>query len=184
MWIGIYVIIMDWIGLDLGNWTQVQLWRCVLFVQDATAQHPSGGQDTGRRVSSTRRRSPSPHPGNYACQSELLSLFHSGFLFQATGLYASQHICQARINWEGCVRKGIRRKKMVGWQRWGHQLVWMWWQSIRIVGASACVIFILHQKMQKMAKCTFWYQLTRVVPDKVQRAVKWLSVFLFHCGVA
>ena len=35
---------------------------------------------------------------------------------QATG-YASQHnwcLSQARINWEGCVRKGIRRK-MVGW---------------------------------------------------------------------
>jgi len=48
------------------------------------------------------------------------------------------------------------------------------WQSIRIVGASACVIFILHQKIQKMAKCTFWYQLTQVDPDKTQRAVKWL----------
>ena len=43
---------------------------------------------------------------------------------------------------------------------------------IRVVGASACVIFILHQKIQKMAKCTFWYRLTRVVQDKVQRAVK------------
>jgi len=52
----------------------------------------------------------------------------------------------------------------------------MGWQSIRIVGASACVIFILHQKIQKMAKCAFWYQLTQVVPDKVQRAVKWLCV--------
>jgi len=31
------------------------------------------------------------------------------------------------------------------------------WQSIRIVGASACVIFILHQKIQKIAKCTFWW---------------------------
>jgi len=39
---------------------------------------------------------------------------------------------------------------------------------------SACVIFILHQKIQKMAKCTFWYWLIRVVPEKVQRAVKWL----------
>jgi len=29
------------------------------------------------------------------------------------------------------------------------------WQSIRIVGASACVIFILHHKIQKMAKSTF-----------------------------
>jgi len=29
-------------------------------------------------------------------------------------------------------------KKWWGWQRWGHQLVWMGWQSIRIVGASFC----------------------------------------------
>jgi len=44
----------------------------------------------------------------------------------------------------------------------------MGWQSIWIVGVSAGVIFILHQKIQKMAKCTF----TRVVPDKVQRDEK------------
>jgi len=69
--------------------------------------------------------------------------------------------------------------KMVGWQKWGHQLVWMGWQSIWVVGASACVIFIGHQKIQKMAKCTFWYQLTRVVPDEVQRAVKGLSVIWY-----
>ena len=30
-----------------------------------------------------------------------------------------------------------------------YQLVWMGWQSIRIVGVSVCVIFIFHQKMQK-----------------------------------
>jgi len=30
----------------------------------------------------------------------------------------------------------------------------MGWQSIHIVGASARVIFILHHKIQKMAKCT------------------------------
>jgi len=53
------------------------------------------------------------------------------------------------------------------------------WQSIQIVVASACVIFILLQKIQKMAKCTFWYRLTRVVPDKVQRAVKWLCVVCY-----
>ena len=100
---------------------------------------------------------------------------------QATG-YASQHIwclSQARINWEGCVRKGIWHKNggmaEMG-ERWERQLVWMGWQSIQIVGVSACVIFILHQKIQKMAKCTFWYQLTRVIPDKVQRDVKWLCV--------
>ena len=50
----------------------------------------------------------------------------------------------------------------------------MGWQSIQIVGASACVIFILHLKIQKMAKCTFWYWLIQVVPDNVQRAIKWL----------
>ena len=33
-------------------------------------------------------------------------------------------------------------------------------------------------EIQKMAKYTFWYQLTWVVPDKVQRAVKWLCVVL------
>jgi len=48
--------------------------------------------------------------------------------------------------------------------------------SIRTVGVSACVIFILHPKIQKMAKCTFCYQLTRVVPDKVMRDVKWSFV--------
>jgi len=50
------------------------------------------------------------------------------------------------------------------------------WQSIQIVGVYACVIFILLQKIQKMAKCTFWYRLTRVVLVKVHRAVKWLYV--------
>jgi len=64
--------------------------------------------------------------------------------------------CPNRINWEGCARKGIRRK-MVGMVEVGHQLVWIGWQSIQIVVASTCVIFILHQKIQKMVKCTFWY---------------------------
>jgi len=41
------------------------------------------------------------------------------------------------------------------------------WQSIQTVGVSACVISILDQKMHKMVKCTSWYQLTWVVPDKV-----------------
>jgi len=56
----------------------------------------------------------------------------------------------------------------------GHQLVWKGWQSIQTVGASDCAIFICHQKIQKMAKYTSWYWLTRVVPDKVQKAIKWL----------
>jgi len=54
---------------------------------------------------------------------------------------------------------------MVGMAEVGHQLVWMEWQSIQIVGVSACVIFILLQKIQTMAKCTFWYKFTQVVPD-------------------
>ena len=33
-------------------------------------------------------------------------------------------------------------------------------------------------KIQKMVKCTFWYRLTWVVPDKVQRAIKWLYVYV------
>jgi len=52
----------------------------------------------------------------------------------------------------------------------------MGWQSIQTVGASACVMIIFLQKIQKMVKCTFWYRLTWVVADKVQRAVKWLCV--------
>jgi len=53
----------------------------------------------------------------------------------------------------------------------------MGWQSIQILGASACIMFILLRKIQKMAKCTFWYRLTRdIVPDKVQKAVKLLCV--------
>jgi len=102
-------------------------------------------------------------------QCRLFQTFTLNVFVCSTG-YASQHIwclSQARINWEGCARKGI----------W-HQLVWMGWQSVRIVGASVCVIFILHQKIQKMAKCTFWFQLNRVVPDKVQRSVKRLCVFV------
>jgi len=97
---------------------------------------------------------------------------------QATG-YAIQHIwclSQARINWEGCARKGIWRKNGVD-GRDGAPISLVRWQSIRIVGVSACVIFILHKK-NKMMKCTFWYQLTRVDSDKVQRAVRWLCV----CG--
>jgi len=52
----------------------------------------------------------------------------------------------------------IKQWPLVTKHWWGYQV-------------SACVIFILHQKTQKMAKCTFWYQLTRVVLDKVWRAV-------------
>ena len=48
--------------------------------------------------------------------------------------YISQHIwclSQARINWEGCVRKGILRKNDGDGRGGGHQLVWIRWQSIQ-----------------------------------------------------
>ena len=83
--------------------------------------------------------------------------------------YASQHIwclSQVRINWEGCARKASC-VKMVGMAEMGAPISVDGWQSVRIVGVSACVIFILHQKIQKMTKCAFRYQLTQVVPDKV-----------------
>jgi len=60
-------------------------------------------------------------------------------------------LSQARINWEGCARKGIQHKNG-GDGRGGHQSVRMGWQSIQIVVASACVTFILLQKIQKMVK--------------------------------
>jgi len=65
---------------------------------------------------------------------------------------------------------------MVEMAEMGVPLVGMGWQSIHILGASTCVIFILLQKIQKMAKCTLWYRLTWVVLDKVHGAVKWLCV--------
>jgi len=68
---------------------------------------------------------------------------------------------------------------MVGMAEMGAPISLDGWQSIWTVGASACVIFILHQKIQKMEKCTFWYELNQVVPDKVQRAVKWLCVLVY-----
>jgi len=52
-----------------------------------------------------------------------------------------------------------------------------------------CLCYLhVTSEIQKMAKFTFWYQLTRVVPDKVQRAVSfcvnmacWTSYFaLWH----
>jgi len=56
----------------------------------------------------------------------------------------------------------------------GRQLVWMGWQSIRIVGASLCYLHF------DPAKCIFWYRLTRIVPNKVQRAIKWFCVCMVN----
>jgi len=53
-----------------------------------------------------------------------------------------------------------------------------------IVGVSACVIFILQEKIQKMAKCTFWYQLTWVVPGSPEscKMVVCVCVCVCVCG--
>ena len=59
------------------------------------------------------------------------------------------------------VQQGHLAWKWWGWQRWGHQLAWMGWQSIQIVGASACVIFIV-----KVCQCN--------IVD-VRRIVRWAT---------
>jgi len=46
-----------------------------------------------------------------------------------------------------------------------------------------CYLHFDH-KIQKMAKCIFCYQLTRVVPDKVQRAVKWLCLGIWQVFIS
>jgi len=73
-------------------------------------------------------------------------------LFQATGC-ASYHtwcLCQARINWESCGRKGIRHKNggddgSVSTESLD-EVAFSW-----IIGAFASVIFPLHHQTQKMA---------------------------------
>ena len=91
----------------------------------------------------------------YWCQiitvfQKLCTLYNS----QATG-YASQCIwclSQARINWEGCQEGHWHKNGGMAEMGAPISLDGVAGQSIRIVGASACV-FILHQKIQKMAKC-------------------------------
>jgi len=59
-------------------------------------------------------------------------------------------LSQARINWDSCARKGIQHK-MVRMAELGVPISQDGWQCIRIVDAYACVIFILLQKIRKMA---------------------------------
>jgi len=82
----------------------------------------------------------------------------------ATG-YASQHIwclSQARINWESCVRKGILRKNGGDGRGVGTKSGW--------AGSSSRLLVRL------LVLSSFCSRKSRVVPDKVQRAVKWLCV--------
>jgi len=97
---------------------------------------------------------------------------------QATG-YASQHIwclSQARINWKGCVRKGV-------WCRNGGMTEVG--APISLDGVAVhpdcwciclCYLHFAPENPEDGEMYTFWYQLTRVVLDKVQRAVKWLCI--------
>jgi len=101
-----------------------------------------------------------------------------GYANLATG-YASQDIwclSQARINREGCARKGMWHK-MVGMAEVGATISVDGWQSIRIVGVSAFVyVHCAPIKSRRWGECFFWYWLTRVVPDKFHTAVKRLCV--------
>jgi len=69
-------------------------------------------------------------------------------------------LSQARINWEGCARKGIWCKN--GGDGRDGAPISLDWVAVHPDCWCVCLCFlILHQK-------------TQIVPDKVQRAVKWL----------
>ena len=75
-------------------------------------------------------------------------------------------LSQARIKWEGCGRKGIRRKNGGAWR----------WALIspdgvapsRMVGVSASVYLLLHHEVQKISSGTGYLGSPR------KRAIKWL----------
>jgi len=110
--------------------------------------------------------------------------FEVSVFTQATGYEPSHRACkpaylclsQARTNWEGCIRKGIWHKNG-GDGRDGAPISLDGWQSIRIVGVlfSFCT-----GKSRIWQNVPCWYQHTWVVPDKVQRAVKWLCLFTHY----
>jgi len=54
------------------------------------------------------------------------------------------------------------------------------WKSYIQVDAkvSLCRVYVFPVLV---SECFFWYRLTRVVPDKIHRDVKWLCVYV--CGV-
>ena len=58
-----------------------------------------------------------------------------------------------------CQARGLNREDAMDHIRWKKQIRDDWWPRQVWVG-----------------ECFFWYRLTRVVPDKIQRAVKWLCV--------
>jgi len=61
------------------------------------------------------------------------------------------------------------------------KLLWMGGSPSRLLVHLPVLSLILLQKIQKMAKWTFWYRLNRLVSDKVQRVVKWLCVCVCVC---
>jgi len=81
------------------------------------------------------------------------------------------HLCHPHHFYTGC--PSLHNPANLSWLATGTKYAGL---HTRWLGASACVVFILLQKIQKVAKCTFWYRLTRVVPDRVQGDVKWLCV--------
>jgi len=72
---------------------------------------------------------------------------------------------QARINWEGMAEMGTPISP----------------DGVAVHPDCWCVcLHFAPEKIQKMAQYTLWYQLTRVVADKVHRVVKWLCVCYSH----
>jgi len=63
-----------------------------------------------------------------------------------------------------CRAHGLNREEAIGHIRWMKQIRDDWWPWHVWVG-----------------ECFFWYLVTQVVPDKIQRAIKWLCVCVCMC---
>ena len=102
------------------------------------------------------------------------------------GAYAIWCLSQARINWESCDRKSIRRE-IGGMMEVGASMVQIRWRPAGLWAHlplfSPCLLKSRmmtdsHDSFQVwVSECLFWYQPTRVVPDK---GLKWLCVCV--CG--
>jgi len=95
-------------------------------------------------------------------------------VFNTTG-YASQHIwclSQARINWEGCVRKGIRRKNG-GDGRDGIPIS-LDGVAVHLDCWYVCLCYLHFAPENPEDGKMHLLVPAHPVPDKVHRAVKWL----------
>jgi len=102
---------------------------------------------------------------------------------KATG-YASQHIwcmSQARINWEGCVRKGSaltlldeRQEGHLACKKLsGGMLAWLSGMRCNLHMAQQMPLpLTISSSSKSRLVLPFWYLLTSVVPDKFQKSSK------------